>query len=146
MPYLMPDADKACESCVHLHSEHACADCKCKDPEFMRHGAKFARLDLEHTQWANGYHWEPSEWRCDHCERQDFADLGGPMIDAEYTTICPECAGTILDGLEAMRKAGLSVHVPHLCFQLGPEEETQHAVDFYGQLSMAGKGERDDKP
>ena len=63
-----------------------------------------------------------------------------PAINAGGVTICkhPSCFGAILQGLEAMRKAGLALHAG--CMDACKlDSGQQSANDFYRQLARAGE-------
>lgn len=109
----------------------ACTGCRCPDPDFMRSGE---------TDQERGYHWEPFQWVCDLCGLREIAELHDPVIVADGVTICDsgECLGTIVRGIEALRKAGLAVHAGRMdAYKL--ETGQQVAEAFYSELAKAGR-------
>lgn len=143
MPYDRPDPNDACASCedIHMHpGAGACEGCLCANPTAMAEAVR--RGYNADDNWYDGYHWRPAMWACDLCGERELVELHDPVIDADGVTICdhPSCIGAILQGLEAMRKAGLALHAGRMdAYKL--EAGQQLANEFYRQLAQAGGGD-----
>lgn len=143
MPYDVPDPDKACVTCDAIPPESgACEGCKCADPAAMAEAIR--RGYNTEDNWEDGYHWKPCMWTCDMCGLRYLAGIHFPAINAGGVTICkhPSCFGAILQGLEAMRKAGLALHAG-LMYAYQLEAGQQSANEFYRQLARAGEATDD---
>ncbi len=133
MPYDNPKIDLPCSNCdvgPTAGDSMRCWTCKCQDTEFMR--SENAACDDN---------WSPFQWTCDMCKTRYIASLRTPAIVTDGLTICdsPACLGAILQGLEAMRRAGLAV------YGIGKNKQytgcVQPAWVFYQFIAQAGMDE-----